>query len=271
MNCLFEGVCSLFMYLRERVVPAVEGRELDDARTQMESCKTALESRERVLLTSYDQLGRNALARRNASDTVSARRDLCERRRVMEKIERVRACISVVDKQLDAIQSRELNQELFNSLRLSNKAMKRTGATGDVDEAEKIMGELDDQLAHSMEFTSVISTPLEGVDPGFDVGELDLEAELGLLEVEYMPSAAGAVGAGSCALPVRAVPSTSAPVRVAPPVSTSMRPDADASDESTSLLPATGLSLKRREGRRPMGARFAPVPEESVPLAASGV
>ena len=77
------------------------------------------------------------------------------------------------------------------SLRASNQAMKKAGLADGVAEAEKVMGELDDQIREASELTSVLAEPLTdhtlgmGAGPGID-DELnrELDEELGLLESE---------------------------------------------------------------------------------------
>ena len=102
---------------------------------------------------------------------------------------RAQACLVLVEKQLDALQSRELDKELLASLRLSSRAMKKAGLAGETEDAEKVMGELDDQIAQSAELTQVLSTPLETGLPTADTLAFDLDTELGLLETEYVTEA----------------------------------------------------------------------------------
>ena len=283
MNCLFEGVCGLYLFLRERCSPPLDTHALEDACAHMETCKATLSSKERELTATHDRLGRMALDRRKLSDTTGVRRYMAERRRVLAKVERVRACLGVVDKQLDALQNRELNQELFKSLSLSNHAMKRVGVTADTDEAERLMGELDDQIAHSVEFTQVLSTPLESDVPGADAGELDLDAELQLLETEYTPVGDTAVPTTTAPTPTPTpAPTTSAPIitstqkttpqRKATPVpaapQTREAPD-EIQDETMSLLPAPGLTRKGKDGRRLASNRFEAIIEGTSGLVAA--
>ena len=282
MNCLFEGVCGLYLFLRERCSPPSDTHALEDACAHMETCKATLSSKEKELMATHDRLGRMALDRRKLSDTMGVRRYMAERRRVLAKVERVRACLGVVDKQLDALQNRELNQELFKSLSLSNHAMKRVGVTADTDEAERLMGELDDQIAHSVEFTQVLSTPLESDMPGADVGELDLDAELQLLETEYTPVGDAAVPAATTPpTPATSAPVTTStqkttpqrkavPVSVAPPT---REPPDEIPDETASLLRAqtgaTGITRKGRDGRRVASNRFEVIAEDMSELVAT--
>ena len=94
--------------------------------------------------------------------------------------------MSVVDKQLDALQSREFDKELLKLLQLSNQAMKKIRIQDETEEAEKVVGELDNQTAHSAELTHVLATPLDSDQVDSDTLALDLDTELQLLEVEYM-------------------------------------------------------------------------------------
>jgi hypothetical protein len=186
MDCLFEGVAGLYLYVRGRVLPAVEGSDMEEACVHLESCKATLLAKERELAAQLESLGREALSRKRVGDKVAAKRLVMDRRRISEKVQRTQSCLSVVDKQLDALQSRELDKELLKSLQLSNQAMKKIGIQGETEEAEKVMGELDDQIAHSVELTNVLATPLDSDQVDSDTLAFDLDTELQLLEVEYM-------------------------------------------------------------------------------------
>ena len=177
------------MLLKERLLPISNGGELGDALLHLESCKATLYAKEREHNTQLETLAREALYRRKLGDVATARRLLMDRRRVSEKAQRVQACLVLVEKQLDALQSRELDKELLASLRLSSSAMKKAGLAGETEDAEKVMGELDDQIAQSAELTQVLSTPLETGLPTTDTLAFDLDTELGLLETEYVTEA----------------------------------------------------------------------------------
>jgi hypothetical protein len=112
-----------------------------------------------------------------------------ERRRAVARLEKLRNGIGLIDKQLDALRSSELDKELMNSLRASNEAMKRAGIGIGVEDAEKVMNELDDQIRDASELTITMATPLaDAVGPGMMMSDLDdelsreLDEELGLLE-----------------------------------------------------------------------------------------
>ena len=103
----------------------------------------------------------------------------------MARLERMRNGITLVDKQLDALRSSELDKELMRSLRDSSTAMKKAGLGVGVEEAENVMTELDDQIREASELTSVLATPIVQ-----DADDIDLDAELGLLELDDAPEAA---------------------------------------------------------------------------------
>ena len=176
----------MYLYVRGRVLPAAEGSDMEEACLHLETCKATLLAKERELSAQLESLGREALSRKRVGDKVAAKRLVIDRRRISEKVQRTQSCLLVVDKQLDALQSRELDKELLKSLQLSNQAMKKLGIQGETEEAEKVMGELDDQIAHSAELTNVLATPLDSEQLDSDSLAFDLDTELQLLEVEYM-------------------------------------------------------------------------------------
>ena len=94
-----------------------------------------------------------------------------ERKRCVARLDKVRNGIALLDKQLDALRSSELDKELMSSLRASSQAMKRAGIGMDADEAEKVMNELEDQIHEASEVTNVLATPLNAA------GDLDGGAE----------------------------------------------------------------------------------------------
>jgi hypothetical protein len=106
--------------------------------------------------------------------------------------------MGLIDRQLDALRNTELDKELMQSLRASNLAMKRAGLADGVDEAEKVMNELDDQIREASELTSVLAGPLPDPTLGLGAGldeELnrELDEELALLEEAAEPAPAPAL------------------------------------------------------------------------------
>lgn len=118
-----------------------------------------------------------------------------ERKRAVARLEKVRNGLALLDKQLDALRSSELDKELMNSLRASSQAMKRAGIGMDAEEAEKVMNELEDQIHEASEVTNVLATPLNAAgDSDADLellGLADVDAELGLIEDEDSQLLAG--------------------------------------------------------------------------------
>ena len=84
--------------------------------------------------------------------------------------------MTLVDAQLDALRTTELDKELMQTLLASSAALKKAGVGKGVKEAEQVMAELDEQLRESGELTSVLSGQLN------DEGDLDLEEEFEALE-----------------------------------------------------------------------------------------
>lgn len=182
MNCLYEAIAGVYVRALLRVMPPRED-DLGDAEENLESCRAGLASRERGLEQQADKLFKAAAEKRRQGDVSGARFALLERKRVLGRLEKVRSGIILLDKQLDALKSSELDKELMNSLKLSSQAMRRAGIGQGVEEAENVMNELDDQIREASELTTVLATPL--VNAGEDEEDLlDVDAELGLGAVD---------------------------------------------------------------------------------------
>lgn len=107
-----------------------------------------------------------------------------ERKRGIARLEKLRSGLALLDKQLDALRSSELDKELMNSLRASSQAMKKAGIGIDAEEAEKVMNELGDQIQEASEMTSVFATPIMAGDEDQELGLDDVDKELGLIAEE---------------------------------------------------------------------------------------
>ena len=131
----------------------------------------SLETREAELVEGCGRLARDALRRKQQGDLAGAKAKLLERKRAMKRLEKLRNSMSLVDAQLDALQTTELDKELMQTLLASSAALKKAGVGKGVKEAEAVMTELDEQMRESGELTSVLSGQLQ------EESEFDLEEE----------------------------------------------------------------------------------------------
>jgi len=198
MNCLYEAVAGAYVRARSRMLPAPED-DLNDAEENLEACRAGLVAREADLSRQAEKLFKSAADKKRLGDVSGARFALQERKRALARMEKVRNGVALLDKQLDALRSSELDKELMNSLKLSSQAMRKAGIGQGVEETERVMNELDDQMREASELTTVLSTPL-AAGPGEDADDLDVDEELGLIQrqraeealLPEVPSAAGA-------------------------------------------------------------------------------
>ena len=180
MNCLLEAVASLWLGGRRRVMTEPPEEEVMTAQDGLEQCRRNMEGRERELQGLMFRLAEEAVLKRKQGDTLMARSKLLERRRVQKRLERLRHGLDLVDTQLDAIKTSELDKEIMLTLKASTIAMRKAGINLGVQEVETVMSELDEQMREVQDITSVLSGPMQG--PSTSVEEADLDAELGLLE-----------------------------------------------------------------------------------------
>lgn len=207
MNCLYETIAGVYLRARSRLVPQIED-DVGDAEENLESCRAGLAARERDMSAQCRALAAAAAGKKKAGDVSGARFALVERKRVLGRLEKVRNGMALIDKQLDALQSSELDKQLMESLKLSSQAMRRAGIGQGLEEAESVMNELDDRIREASELTTVLATPLVN-STGEDDAGIDVDEELGLIERESAAEAREAMA--SAAIQVVAVQSEDAP------------------------------------------------------------
>jgi septation ring formation regulator EzrA len=179
MNCLLEAVASIWLGGRRRVMTEPPEEEVVTAQEGLEQCRRNMENRERDLQGLAARLADEAVSKKKQGDLTTARSRLSERRRVVKRLERLRHSLDLVDTQLDAIRTSELDKEIMHTLKASTNAMRKAGINLGVQEVENVMSELDEQMREVQDITSVLATPmLAGAGPE----EADLDAELDLLE-----------------------------------------------------------------------------------------
>lgn len=172
--------------------------EVMTAQEGLEQCRRNMEARERELQGLMHRLGEEAIVKRRAGDALTARSKLLERKRVQKRLERLRHGLDLVDSQLDAIKTSELDKEIMLTLKASTSAMKKAGITLGVQEVENVMSELDEQMREVQDVTSALSNPLMmanaqaagGIFSASSIEEAELDAELELLEAmgqDYAP------------------------------------------------------------------------------------
>jgi len=182
MNCLLEAAATLWLGARRRVMTEPAEEEVVTAQEGLEQCRRNMEARERELLSVVGKLSDEALAKKRAGDSLAARNRLLERRRVQKRLERLRHGLNLVDAQLDAIKTSELDKEITMTIKASTQAMRKAGITVGLHEVETVMTELDVQMREVQDVTEVLANPLGGAE------EEDLDAELELLEAVGTPA-----------------------------------------------------------------------------------
>lgn len=181
MNCLLEALAGVWLSARRRVMTEPAEEEVVTAQEGLEQCRRNMQGRERELLEAVARLSDEALQKKRQGDVLAARSRVLERRRVQKRLERLRHGLDLVDTQLDAIKTSELDKEIMLTLKASTSAMRKAGITLGVQEVENVMSELDEQMREVQDITEVLTNPLNAVVSGVEEDE-DVDAELDLLD-----------------------------------------------------------------------------------------
>lgn len=158
------------------MMPVPVEEEIYGAQDSLEDCKKTMLGREKELVAEYERLGEAALRCHKSKDSAAARSKLAERRRVGKRLDKLRSGLNLVESQLDTIKTSELDKEIMLSLKASTSALKKAGMGIAAQDAEQVIGELDEHIREMQDVTTVLANPLSAYE------DADLDEELELLD-----------------------------------------------------------------------------------------
>ena len=160
MNCFLETMASIWLDARRRIIHEPIEEEVLSAQEGLEQCRRSMEGRELEIQSLIIRLTTEALQKKKEKDSSGAKSKLLERRRTFKRLDRLRHGLDLVDSQLDAIRTNELDKEIMLTLKASTNAMRKAGISLGVQEVETVMSELDEQMREITDVTSAISNPI---------------------------------------------------------------------------------------------------------------
>lgn len=189
--CL-EALAAVWISTKKRIMREPVEQQIFTAQDNLEQCKKSMELREHEMDECISRLHKEAVLKKKCGDVAAARIKLLEKARIAKRLDKLRSSMNIIDTQLEAIKSSELDKEIMISLKASSIALKKAGIGVNANEVETVMTELDDHLKEMQDITSVLSTPVNGsYDDDID-RELDslLEDDQVPVQVNKMPAVA---------------------------------------------------------------------------------
>lgn len=159
-NVCLEAFATMWLSTKKKIMREPIEEQVFTAQDNLEQCKKSMELRELELIESIKKLTVEAVAKKKIGDLGNTKVKLAERARVQKRLCKLRASMNIIDTQLDAIKSSELDKEIMISLKASSMALKKAGIGVNATEVENVMSELDDHLREMQDITSVLSTPI---------------------------------------------------------------------------------------------------------------
>lgn len=177
MNCLYEAMASLWLSSRARFMPAIRVDEISLAEEGLVTCRNNYENKRLELERNIVSLERDIELARSRKDNQRIRAKVIERKRLQTSLQKINNYVQVVDRQIETLQSNELDKELLQSLKMSNKIMKKAGLSINSEEVEHLMNELDERVHETSEMSQILSTPMQSNEM-YDIIEDDQLADL---------------------------------------------------------------------------------------------
>lgn len=159
--CL-EALASVWISTKKRIMREPVEQQIFTAQDNLEQCKKSMDLREHEMVECISKLHKEAVLKKKQGDVSSARIKLLEKARIVKRLDKLRSSMNIIDTQLEAIKSSELDKEIMISLKASSIALKKAGIGVNANEVETVMTELDDHLKEMQDITSVLSTPVNG-------------------------------------------------------------------------------------------------------------
>lgn len=142
----FEAIASVWLQTKKRLMPEPAEQQVYTAQDNLEQCRKSMELREKELQDSIAKLAKEAIQKKKIGDITAARLKAAERCRAVKRLDKLRSSMNIIDTQLDAIKSSELDKEIMISLKASSIALKKAGIGVNANEVENVMNELDDHM-----------------------------------------------------------------------------------------------------------------------------
>lgn len=142
----FEAIASVWLQTKKRLMPEPAEQQVYTAQDNLEQCRKSMELREKELQDSIAKLAKEAIQKKRLGDITAARLKAAERCRAVKRLDKLRSSMNIIDTQLDAIKSSELDKEIMISLKASSIALKKAGIGVNANEVENVMNELDDHM-----------------------------------------------------------------------------------------------------------------------------
>lgn len=142
----FEAIASVWLQTKKKLMPEPAEQQVYTAQDNLEQCRKSMELREKELQESISKLAKEAIQKKRLGDITAARLKAAERVRAVKRLDKLRASMNIIDTQIDAIKSSELDKEIMISLKASSTALKKAGIGVNANEVENVMNELDDHM-----------------------------------------------------------------------------------------------------------------------------
>lgn len=163
-GCFAGALASAWVYLYHAAFRGNESIENEESEIRMSlihqdlsTCASRLATREAELSGRIRTLTAEAAHRKSIMDINGAKKRLVERKRAQLQLEKITSSMSVIDMHMSTIEGTELNRSILETLRASGDALRRLGAKGGVEEVERVVNEVENQVESAAEISRIIA------------------------------------------------------------------------------------------------------------------
>lgn len=180
MNCLVEAVASVWLsMLRMSGVKTLDGNTISDAKEQLTSTLALVSTQINTLESEVFAALSDIRTRKGVLSKSQLRKMIVHTKLKKGEIKSLQDKSLIMSRQLDSLESNEVNKAVLQTMQTSASALKNMGLQNDLVHADAVISEMEEGMNQINDMNSTMSTGISQLD--LNISDEDLEEELNIL------------------------------------------------------------------------------------------
>jgi len=180
MNCLVEAVASVWIsVLRMSGMKTLDGSTIGDAKEQLASTLALVSAQINTLESEVFAALSDIRTRKGVLSKSQLRQMIIHTKLKKGEIKSLQDKSLIMNRQLDSLESNEVNKAVLQTMQTSASALKNMGLQHDLVHADTVISEMEEGMNQINDMNSTMATGISQLD--LNISDEDLEEELNIL------------------------------------------------------------------------------------------